>query len=124
MIGMGEVGADAPKEDMCVTTSSSESCVDPNPLISAPPSLLTADNATQTNFPPSSEVWHSHDQIFGFPRSVFVSQFKSPAAQDGHPVNSIITNLFTQLTARKYFQVGQTGLVYNVNVGVEGKIIL
>lgn len=32
----------------------------------------------------------------------------------------MVTNLFSQTVARKYFQVQQTGLFYSVNIGVDG----
>ena len=66
------------------------------------------------------QVWWSQDAIFGFPRTVYFCQLKNFVSDDGHPVNSMITNIFSQLISRKYFQVGQTGLSYSVNVGVGG----
>ena len=72
------------------------------------------------HIPPQSELWHSKDQVFGFPRSVFVTQIRSNAARDGSPLNSLIGNIFSQLVARKYYQASQSGLYYSVSVGIDG----
>ena len=69
------------------------------PLTSLPPFKIGS------SIPPSSELWFSEDQVFGFPKSVFVTQFRCSAARDGHPENSLITNIFTQLATRRFFQV-------------------
>ena len=102
--------SDTIRDAALLTTSK---CCDKGVLRSSPPTRLTS-------LSPRDEVWWSKDEVFGFPRTAFLSRVKSSASQDGHPENSILSNIFTQLITRKYFQVAQTGLSYTTSVGVDG----
>jgi len=75
---------------------------------------------SKTNLPENSEVWWSKDAVFGFPRSIFFSQLRNNATKDGHPENGLLSTIFSQLVARKYFQASQTGLSYSIGVGIDG----
>jgi secreted Zn-dependent insulinase-like peptidase len=99
-------------------------------------------------------LWHSRDEVFRQPRSVFFHFMPSRAcgeycaivafpckniilppsfpekprsfdhvyvnfscAEDGHPVLSLMSQVFSQVSARKYYQPAVAGLSYSLNIG-------
>mmetsp|Transcript_1554 Transcript_1554/g.2638 ORF Transcript_1554/g.2638 Transcript_1554/m.2638 type:complete len:577 (+) Transcript_1554:563-2293(+) len=66
------------------------------------------------------ELWQSTDEVFQQPRSIQFYLFHSTACQDGHPVLSLISQVFSQVTARKYFPAAQAGLSYSFGLGPRG----
>lgn len=40
-----------------------------------------------------------------------------PNVDDGHPVLSLVSQVFSQVTARKYYQPAVAGLSYSLSIG-------
>ncbi|KAJ1437208.1 Metalloenzyme, LuxS/M16 peptidase-like protein [Ochromonadaceae sp. CCMP2298] len=82
----------------------------PKPLRSQPPVRLEVEG----------EVWFSPDQVFRQPRAVVFNLLLAPSCADGHPVLSLISQVFSQVVARRYYQASQAGLSYSFSLGPRG----
>jgi len=79
-------------------------------LRSSPPSRVFSSEDALANGKAREEVWHSKDEAFLQPRSVINILIRSAGGADNHPVNSLISSLYGQHTARKYYTSSLAGL--------------
>jgi insulysin len=86
-------------------------------LRSSPPSMIKTSSEAELE---RLAIWHSSDEAFGHPRSIINFLLDSPHCYGGDPVYGLVSSVFSQTFAEKFYPSAFAGLRYSAGVGNRG----
>lgn len=70
----------------------------------------------------TNTLWYSKDQVFDQPRTIFQCLLHTTSCADGHPENSLLGSIYTQIVTRNLYDAALGGLGYDLGVGARSVV--
>ena len=81
---------------------------------------INKDETKRTFATSNQQLWYSPDELFHTPKSTIALFILTPLCGDSHPLNSLVSTVYSQLSSFKYYAPSIAGLEYSTQVNNRG----